>query len=170
VAEAGVIQEECSEKLGFGAYRAVISMMVLRLKAQEQLKTHPAYSLDLLECREGYYQLRFRLRSRHRPYCAFNAGDECVCSASLSWSQPAPPTLGQRASQLMEILSKPKNSIQSRCQMVKRKLELRNNCSSHIIAVAGVPLNRSGQDRDEWRVETNKKRSEFVGPGRQFCA
>jgi hypothetical protein len=40
--------------------------------------------------------------------------------------------------------------------MVKRKLELRNNCSSHIIAVAGVPFNRSGQDRDEWRVETNR--------------
>jgi hypothetical protein len=73
-----VIQEECSEKLGFGAYKVVISMMILRLKAQEQLKIHPAYSLDLPECREGYCQLRFRLRSRHRPCCAFNARDECV--------------------------------------------------------------------------------------------
>src|SRR5271156_5545337 len=27
VAERGVIQEECSEKLGFGVYKAVISMM-----------------------------------------------------------------------------------------------------------------------------------------------
>ena len=48
-------QEECSEKLGFGAYRAVIPMMILKLKAQEQSKAHPAYSLDLPECREGYY-------------------------------------------------------------------------------------------------------------------
>ena len=66
-------------------------------------------------------------------------------------SQPAPPTLGQGASQ--EILSKPENTIQG--QMVKRKLELSNNRPSHIIAVAGVPFNRSGQDRDEWRAETN---------------
>lgn len=97
VAEWGVIQEECSEKLGFGAYRAVISMMILRLRAQEQLKTHPVYSLDLPECREGYYQLRFRLRSRHRPCYAFTARDECVCSARLSWSQPAPPTSRARS-------------------------------------------------------------------------
>ena len=83
VAEWGVIQEECSEKLGFGVYRAVIS--ILRLRAQEQLKTHPAYSVNLPECREWCYQLRFRLRSRHRPCCAFNARDECVCSARLSW-------------------------------------------------------------------------------------
>ena len=50
-----MIQEECSEKLGFGAYRAVISTMILGLRAQEQLKTHAAYSLDLPECHEGYY-------------------------------------------------------------------------------------------------------------------
>lgn len=56
----------------------------------------------------------------------------------------------------MEILPKPENTIQGRCQMVKQKLELRNNRSSHIIAVAGVPFNRSGQDRDKWRVETNR--------------
>jgi hypothetical protein len=84
-----------------------------------------------------------------------------MCLLCASQSQPALPTLGQGASQ--EILLKPENTIQG--QMVKRKLELRNNRSSHIIAVAGVPFNRSGQDRDEWRAET-----EFVGPGYQSCS
>ena len=40
--------------------------------------------------------------------------------------------------------------------MVKRKLELRNNRPSDIIEAAGVPFNRSGQGRDEWRIETNR--------------
>jgi hypothetical protein len=35
VVEQRWIHEECSEKLGFVAYRAVISMMVPRPKAQE---------------------------------------------------------------------------------------------------------------------------------------
>ena len=93
--EQGWIHEECSEKLGFVAYRAVISMMVLRLKAQEQLEARPACSLDPPECREGYHQLRFRLRSRHRPCCAFNARDEYVGSA-LS-VQPALPHSRERS-------------------------------------------------------------------------
>jgi hypothetical protein len=82
VVKQGWIHEECSGKLGFVAYRVVISTMVLGLKkAQEQLEAHPACSLDLLECHEGYYQLRFRPRPRYRPCCCFNARDECVCSA-----------------------------------------------------------------------------------------
>jgi hypothetical protein len=56
----------------------------------------------------------------------------------------------------MEILSKSKNTIQGRCPMVKRKLELRNNHPSDISEAAGVPFNRSGQGRDEWRIETNR--------------
>lgn len=95
--EQGWVHEECSEKLGFVVYRAVISMMVLRLEVQEQSEARPVCSLDLPECHEGYYQLRFRLRARHQPCCAFNARDECDGSARDGWSQPAPPTLRARS-------------------------------------------------------------------------